>query len=383
MDCFYAAVEMRDQPQYRNVPLAIGGKSPRSVLCTANYKAREFGVRSAQPTHMALKKCPDLVILPPNFKKYKEASHKIHKIFQKFTSLIQPLSLDEAYLDVTQFSSFHGIGGYEIAELIKQHIYKETSLTASAGISHLKYLAKIASDWKKPNGIYEIKSEDVIPFLDELDVRLLPGVGPVTLSKLKNLNINNCYDLRQKEELELISNFGKYGKRLKQLSCGIDSSEVKTDRSSKSLSIENTFKENLSLDQLILELPELNEDFLERLLNSLNKDKNKKLKSLFVKLKLPNHEKKSLERTLSEFPQLLDQIETLTRELKKNEELDNEFKTSIKEHFEKIFTQMAKEIFYRFEKPKIRLFGLGIRYHGIENNVHKLDNYDQLSFELN
>ena len=119
MDCFYAAVEMRDQPEYKDTPLAIGGKSPRSVICTANYKAREYGVKSAQPTHLAIKKCPDLVILPPNFSKYKIASSKIHEVFHKFTKLIQPLSLDEAYLDVTHFSKFHGVGGYEIAGLIK------------------------------------------------------------------------------------------------------------------------------------------------------------------------------------------------------------------------------------------------------------------------
>jgi DNA polymerase-4 len=387
MDCFYAAVEMRDNPQYRHVPLAIGGKSPRSVLCTANYKAREYGVRAAQPTQMALKKCPELVIVPPNFTKYKEASNQIHKVFNMFTSLVQPLSLDEAYLDVTQFSNFHGISGFEIAKLIKEHINKSTNLTASAGISHLKYLAKIASDWNKPNGIFEIQPHEVIEFLNQLEVKHLPGVGPVTLNKLNQLGIYNCQDLRKTGELALNQSFGKYGKRLLQLSHGIDSGIVKTDRIAKSLSIENTFKNNLEMNELILEIPDLTEEFYRRLIRSLRKDNNKQIKSIFVKMKLTNHDKKSLEKTISDFPEVLELLDQLNSsvldELNSEEAIsNNKLLDSIKDRFEVVFSKLAKDIFNRFDFPKIRLFGLGIRYHGKENDIQKLDYYDQLSFEL-
>lgn len=383
MDCFYAAVEMRDQPEYRDTPLAIGGKSPRSVICTANYKAREYGVKSAQPTHLAIKKCPDLVILPPNFSKYKIASSKIHEVFHKFTKLVQPLSLDEAYLDVTHFSKFHGVGGYEIAGLIKKHIYSETNLTASAGVSHLKYLSKIASDWKKPNGIFEVKKEDVLPFLNNLNVKYLPGVGPVTLNKLKKLNIENCLDLRKTDELILTSTFGKYGKRLKLLSNGVDNGEVRPDRVSKSLSVENTFNDNLTLEQLLLELPELNDDFFNRLNKTIRKNQNKRIKSLFVKIKLTNHEKKSLEKSLSEFPILSENLDKSFYGFNHNDQNLAKSFLKIKSKFELAFIQLAKEIFYRFNRPKIRLFGLGIRYHGMESNSHKLDVFDQLYFKLN
>lgn len=388
MDCFYAAVEMRDQPRLKHVPLAIGGKSPRSVLCTANYHARKYGVKAALPSVMALKLCPDLVILPPDFKKYKKASEEIHKVFRMFTSEIQPLSLDEAYLDVTKFSILHDISGYEIAKLIKSRITHQTGLTASAGISHLKFLAKIASDWKKPDGIYEVKQGQTQEFLDQLNIKFLPGVGPVTLTKLNQMGLNTCYDLRKLGRLELNLKFGKFGKRLHELAHGIDEGQVKNSSIAKSLSIENTFKNDLNLSELELELPEIIQELMQRFLKGQKKRilQNKKLhkvKSLFVKIKLPNHQKKSLEKSLSEYPNLLELLNHV--DLSHYDE-----SLTVEQNFpelvsvlEPILYKFTQDLFLRFDYPKIRLFGLGMRYHDVYKEIECLEHFDQLCFDYN
>lgn len=386
MDCFYAAVEMRDRPELKHRPIAIGGKSPRSVLCTANYPARKFGVRAAIPTSMALKLCPELIVIAPDFKKYKQASQEIHQIFKMFTRSIQPLSLDEAYLDVTQFAKMHDQSGLQIATLIKELIFKRTHLTASAGISSKKYLAKIASDWKKPNGIYEIKDHQIAEFLAPLDIKYLPGVGPVTLNKLNQLGHKTCSDLAQSDPLELVLQFGKYGKRLYELAREIDEGQVKTSSEAKSLSIENTFKQDLNLEQLLLEIPEITKEFFYRFVSSQKKRQKRGKspygpKALFVKIKLPNHQKKSLERSLMEQPELahalsnLQYIDNITKE-----NIEKSYQ-DILEVLEPIFYKFTRELFLRFGNPKIRLFGLGMRYHDNKKELDQMGHFDQLSFD--
>lgn len=381
MDCFYAAVEMRDNPQYRHRPLAVGGKSKRSVLCTANYLARKFGVRAALPSAMALKLCPDLVIVPPNFQKYKQASEIIHQVFQEFTKQIQPLSLDEAFLDVTYFSNFHDVSPFEIAQMIKKKILERTELTASAGIANTKFLAKIASDWKKPNGIYEIKINDVPSFLKNLKVKKLPGVGPVTNEKMKILGLETCFDLQKYGKTNLIQKFGKFGGRLYELSLGIDQSEVKSSRTSKSLSIENTFKENLNTEKLLLEIPQLVDEFSHRF---LRKRKNRLPKSIFVRIKLPNHDKKGLEKSVINFSNLSEDIEKIVKtNINSETDIDRNI-SDLSQLLTPYFSKLTHEIMEKHQS-EIRLFGLGVRYQNPEidlSEIKNLKDFDQLNFQF-
>lgn len=381
MDCFYAAVEMRDNPQYKNRPLAVGGKSKRSVLCTANYPARKFGVRAAIPSTMALKLCPELVIVPPNFQKYKQASEIIHQVFLEFTKQIQPLSLDEAFLDITHFSTFHDVSPFEIAQMIKKKILDRTELTASAGIANTKFLAKIASDWKKPNGIYEIKIDQVPTFLKDLKVKKLPGVGPVTNEKMKNLGLDTCLDLQNYGQANLIQNFGKFGGRLYELSLGIDHSEVKSSRTSKSLSIENTFKENLNTEKLLLEIPQLVDDFSLRF---LRKRKNRLPKSIFVRIKLPNHDKKGLEKSVINFLNLSEDIEKIVKHNINNETNLEQNISDLSQLLTPYFSKLTHEIMEKHQS-EIRLFGLGVRYQNPEldlSEIKNLKDFDQLNFQF-
>ncbi|VEI43237.1 DNA polymerase IV [Citrobacter youngae] len=196
MDCFFAAVEMRDNPALRDIPIAIGGsRERRGVISTANYPARKFGVRSAMPTGMALKLCPHLTLLPGRYEAYKEASRQIQAIFSRYTSLIEPLSLDEAYLDVTDSIHCHGSATL-IAQEIRQTIFNELQLTASAGIAPVKFLAKIASDLNKPNGQYVITPADVPEFLKTLPLGKIPGVGKVSAAKLESMGLRTCEDVQ-------------------------------------------------------------------------------------------------------------------------------------------------------------------------------------------
>lgn len=262
MDCFYAAVETRDQPQLRGKPVAVGGHSSgRGVLTTANYEARKFGCRSAMPTATALRQCPDLVLVPVNMSKYREESKEIHKILRRYTDLIEPLSLDEAYLDV----SSSGRLATEIAQEIRQAIRQERQLTASAGISINKFIAKIASDWNKPDGQFVVKPHQVDQFVAELRVGKLFGVGKVTESKLHAFGVRTCVDLRAHSEEELQARFGKFGGRLYQLCRGIDHRPVSVKRQRKSLSVERTYANDWgTLQELQQCLPELLEDLEKR-----------------------------------------------------------------------------------------------------------------------
>lgn len=245
MDCFFAAVEMRDNPALRDIPLAIGGsRERRGVISTANYPARKFGVRSAMPTAMALKLCPHLTLLPGRFDAYKEASAHIREIFARYTLHVEPLSLDEAYLDVTD--SVHCQGSATlIAQEIRQAIFDELRLTASAGIAPVKFLAKIASDLNKPNGQYVITPNEVPLFLRTLPLSKIPGVGKVSAAKLEKLGLRTCEDVQRADLAMLLKRFGKFGRVLWERSQGIDEREITSERLRKSVGVERTLADDI------------------------------------------------------------------------------------------------------------------------------------------
>ncbi|MAS95626.1 MAG: DNA polymerase IV [Verrucomicrobiales bacterium] len=258
MDCFYAAIEMREQPELVGKPIAVGGRSGRGVLTTCNYEARKYGCRSAMPSFKARELCPHLILLPVRFDLYRQESARIREIFSQFTSLIEPLSLDEAYLDVSHLRSDAASVAWEIRERIRQ----ETQLTASAGIASNKFLAKIASDWRKPDGQFEVKDREKLDFLAELPVEKIWGVGKRTADRLHMHGIPTCGVMREKSELELTQKFGKFGSSLYRLCRGIDDRPVNPNRERKSLGNERTFHHNLSsidegiekLDEIVAEL---------------------------------------------------------------------------------------------------------------------------------
>lgn len=232
---------MRDNPALRDVPLAIGGSAAqRGVLATCNYVARSFGVRSAQPTAQALQRCPQLVVLRPNMEKYRAASRQILAIYHEYTDLVEPLSLDEAFLDVSQTRQEQGSATL-IAQQIRNRIRQEVGITASAGVAPNKFLAKVASDWNKPDGQFVIRPQDVDAFVAQLPVEKLFGVGKVTAAKLKKLNLHTCLDLQRCSQHQLLHHFGKLGERMYELCRGIDRREVCPDEERKSISVEETY----------------------------------------------------------------------------------------------------------------------------------------------
>lgn len=245
MDCFFAAVEMRDDPSLRDIPLAIGGSADRrGVISTANYPARRYGVHSAMSTAMALKLCPHLKLLPGRMAAYKEASQHIREIFARYTPLIEPLSLDEAYLDVTDCSQCNGSATL-IAEQIRQTISDELNLTASAGIAPIKFLAKIASELNKPNGQYVITPAQVPAFLQQLPLSKIPGVGKVTAKRLEDVGLITCADVQQYDLVALLKRFGKFSRVLWERCQGIDLREVSPERLRKSVGVERTLAEDI------------------------------------------------------------------------------------------------------------------------------------------
>lgn len=265
MDCFYAAVEMRDFPQYQNVPLAVGGTGPRSVLCTCNYIARQFGVRSAMSAKRAMQLCPDLLIVNGRMSVYQEVSQQIRAILLQYTDVIEPLSLDEAYLDVSS-SKVCGGSATLIAEKIRQQIYDELQLTASAGIAPNKFLAKIASDENKPNGQCVITPDKVSNFVEKLPLKKIPGIGPKTSEKLKDKGFETCQDVRASDVSQLQLIVGKFANALYQRSFGEDYRELEVSRQRKSLAIETTLGEDLSTqDQCLSVVNQLFPKLEERL----------------------------------------------------------------------------------------------------------------------
>ncbi len=245
MDAFFASVEQRDNPDLRGKPVAVGGSRERGVVAAASYEARKFGVRSAMSSRLAYQKCPSIVFVRHRFDVYKEVSKQIREIFQEYTDLVEPLSLDEAFIDVT-VNKFEEPSAIKIASEIKQKIKEKTQLTASAGVSVNKFLAKIASDLKKPDGLAVILPEQVIPFLEELPIEKFFGVGKATAEKMKNFGIKTGADLKVHSRLELAQRFGKFGSYLYDVVRGIDKRKVKPDRIRKSISSETTYSEDLA-----------------------------------------------------------------------------------------------------------------------------------------
>lgn len=245
MDCFFAAIEMREDPSLRNIPLAIGGSvDDRGVISTANYIAREYGVHSAMSTAMALKRCPQLKILPGRMDFYESVSQRIHEIFSRYTSLIEPVSLDEAYLDLTGSEYFHGSATL-IAEDIRRSIFSETNLTASAGVSSVKFLAKIASDINKPDGIFCIAPENVDDFLRVLPVRKIPGVGPKTEERLLQMGFRTCADVQASDIHIFLREFGKFGEMIWERCHGIDENEICVNPIRKTVGVEVTLPKDI------------------------------------------------------------------------------------------------------------------------------------------
>ena len=248
MDAFYASVEQRDDPRLRGKPVVVAWKGSRSVVCAASYEARKFGVRSAMPAMRAERLCPDAIFVPPDFIRYKAVSRAAREIFQRHTDLVEPLSLDEAYLDVTENKT--GLPtATRVARTVRQQIREELHLTASAGVAPNKFLAKIASDWKKPDGLYVIQPEEIETFLTRLPVGRIPGVGKVTEKRLEEIGIKTVGDLRRLESAMLEDRFGRYGIRLYELARGVDHSPVVADRPTKSISAEDTFEKDILLDE--------------------------------------------------------------------------------------------------------------------------------------
>jgi DNA polymerase-4 len=305
MDCFYAAIEVRDRPELRGKPVGVGGaRDRRGVLTTCSYEARKFGVRSAMPTFMALQRCPQLIVLPTRFDVYRREAAVIRGIMHRFTPLVEPLSLDEAYLDVTEYPGAPGA----VAQVIRDMIFRKTKLTASAGIGPNKLVAKIASEINKPNGQLEVTREEVPEFMAALPVRKIWGIGKVTEKKLESLGVSTCAELQRFSRGQLQELFGKFGIELYDLCRGIDHRRVEPDRERKSLSTEETFSVNLeTLEQCEEKLEELFEELMAEL---AQKESIRMVTKIFVKLKFADFARTTAERaglapTLEQFRSLL------------------------------------------------------------------------------
>ncbi|UYG09705.1 DNA polymerase IV [Halomonas sp. M4R1S46] len=308
-DCFYAAVEMRDDPRLREIPIAIGrSREHRGVIATCNYPARTYGIHSAMPTARALRLCPHLTLLPGDFDKYRAVSRQIQAIFHELTPLVEPLSLDEAFLDVTDVEGFQGSATW-MAQWLKQECLARTGITVSVGVAPSKFLAKIASDWDKPDGLTVIPPERVDGFVEALPVKKLHGVGPATGARLEALDIESCADLRRVPLERLLEEFGKFGHRLYELARGIDERPVKVERERKSVSVESTFDRDLpDLDSARAALAPL----CERLEGRLARHGHPPLTGIFVKVRfddfsLTTLESRGLATDLASYLSLLEQ----------------------------------------------------------------------------
>ena len=326
MDCFFAAIEIRERPELINRPVAVGGNpSNRGVLTTCNYIARKYGCRSAMPGFKALELCPDLIILPVRHDLYREESYKIRDIFKQTTQLIEPLSLDEAYLDVSHLKT----NPSKIAKQIRQQIKDERGLTSSAGIASNKMLAKIASDWNKPDGQYHIPDDHINAFMKELPVTKIWGVGEKTAHKLNEMGVNNCKELQSIELSTLHQKFGKFGVNLHQLCRGIDDRSVITNRERKSTSVERTFK--ININQINEAKAKFRSILLELKDDLTTNHSDRKLKSAFVKITFSDFQKTSTE--------------------KKSKRINSE-----------LFNELLINSWERGKGKSVRLIGAGVRF---------------------
>lgn len=322
MDAFYASVEQLDQPDLKGKPVAVGGSSDRGVVAAASYEARRFGVRSAMASKVARRKCPDLIFVKPHFTRYKEISNQIRNIFFEYTDLVEPLSLDEAYLDVT-FAKKGLPSATLIAKEIRQRIFEESGLTASAGVSYNKFLAKVASDVNKPNGIFVVTPKQAKAFIEELEVKKFFGIGKVTASKLNKMGVWYGKDLLKVERLELVKAFGKAGNYYYNICRGIDERPVQPSRERKSVGAENTFgKDIYEPEDLEKELFRIAEKVWERTSQS-----DVKAKTLTLKYKYADFEQHTRSKTLETFFQTK---ETFWEESKKLLHSDEGFSKGIR-----------------------------------------------------
>jgi DNA polymerase-4 len=335
MDCFFAAVEIRDNPALKNKPVAVGGSSyQRGVISTCNYIARKYGIHSAMSTTRAYKLCPELIVLKGDMQKYKQSSDEIRQIFFEYTNLVEPLSLDEAFLDVTNCKQQKGSATW-IAKEIRKKIFLKTALIASAGVAPNKFLAKIASDLNKPNGQFVILPEEVDDFVRNLNIEKIMGVGKVTARKMHRLGIKTCKDLQILSQQQLMKYFGKFGLRLSELSFGKDNREVCTKRERKSVSVEKTYANDLnSLDEGKQEINKL----FDRLQNRIKKNETKNIRKQFCKIKFNDFTQITIEKTINS--------KIIQKEIYKN-------------LFEKGYLK---------ENKPFRLIGLGIKFMNCKTN---------------
>lgn len=329
MDCFYAAVEVKHRPELKGKPIGIGGPpNSRSVLCTASYEARKFGVRSAMPSSQAVRLCPDLILIRPNFPLYKSESQAVREIFRRYTDKIQPLSLDEAYLDASHHES-----ATQVASEIRRSIREELNLTASAGVAPNKFLAKIASDWRKPDGQFVIRPELVSEFVAQLPIEKIHGVGKVTAKRMIELGLRTCADVQKRTLPELCRLFGSRGPWLHELSHGRDNREVETKSVRKSLTVEETYNKDLAtLEECLGHLPGLYRNWEARMKKS---GLGEKIRGYVIKLRFFDFRATTHESSSRRWPTL--------------------------EDFEKLLTNA----WLRREVP-VRLLGLGVRLAGDE-----------------
>lgn len=344
-DCFFAAIEMRDDPKLANRPIAVGGNSDhRGVISTCNYEARRYGVHSAMPSSTAKRLCPDLLIVPHRMDAYREASMQMRQIFYEYTDLVEPLSLDEAFLDVSNLDIHNGSATL-IAQEIRARIHAELGITVSAGIAPNKFLAKIASDWRKPNGQFLIPPAKVDEFVAQLPVKKIYGVGKAMAARLAELNIFTCADVQKFSIFELSQRFGQTGSRLYHLSRGHDERPVTVYRRRKSLSVENTFSQDLpSVKHCLDQLPGLSQQLALRLRRV---DDDYRVVKLFVKIKFSDFSITTIERSASAITLL---------------ELNS----------------LCTEAFARKEMP-VRLLGVGVRFIDLreDNRFLQLPLFDE------
>lgn len=343
-DCFYAAVEMRDDPSLREVPLAVGGEGGRGVVTTCNYKARAYGVRSAMPGGEARRLCPGLVTVPTDMARYRAVSKQVMAILRELTDLVEPLSLDEAFLDVSDVSEHKGSATL-MAQYLRRRVKEEVGITVSAGVAPNKFLAKIASDWKKPDGLFVIRPEDVNGFVQELKVEKLFGVGQVTAGKLHGLGVMTCGDLQNVPAEVLLEKFGKQGYRLREMAFGRDDREVVVARIAKSVSVERTFSQDLPDKRAC-------ESVMASLVADLNlrlsrKAARKPIHKLFIKIRYSDFSTHTLERVRDQIrePELAD------------------------------YQPLLNELVTDTERP-VRLLGLGVRFRNGESPVMQLRLFD-------
>ena len=343
-DCFYAAVEMRDDPSLRDVPLAVGGGGGRGVVTTCNYKARAFGVRSAMPGSEARRLCPGLVTVPPDMARYRAASQQVMAILRELTDLVEPLSLDEAFLDVTDVDEFHGSATL-MAKHLRQRVKDEVGITISAGVAPNKFLAKIASDWRKPDALFVITPDEIDGFVATLPVEKLFGVGQVTAGKLHALGVATCGDLQALGAETLVERFGKQGYRLFEMAHGRDERPVVVSRIAKSVSVERTFSQDLP-DKAACEavMPALVADLHLRL---ARKARHKPIHKLFVKIRYSDFSTHTLERV----------------------------RESAEEPGEADFSRLLDALVTRADRP-VRLLGVGVRFRNDDAPVTQLRLFD-------